>query len=240
MLTRKTRPNMLSVVMPYWRRPEILGRNLSKYRDLYPTDIEIIVVDDGSPEPAEVRGEFPWTIKIVRLPAKTTALNPCVAFNRGVAVSRGEIVVLTNPEVIHRTAILSGMRAELEALGPKGYVAASCWSERARWWYCHSKLMPPPAQVGRAEMPDGAGLHFCSMLYRSFYDEIGGFSEEYRDGAGYEDNDLLWKLHRAGARFKISDDHVTDHHDCPRCEWPAGGADRNRAIFESKWHVRSC
>ncbi len=215
-----------------------MRRNLSQHRSLYPTDdLEIIIVDDGSPEPAEVTDKFPWPVRIVRLPDKTTALNPCTAFNRGVEVSRGDVLVLTNPEVIHRAPILAGLR---ELLTPKGYVAAACWSEKHRWWFCHSTLMPPAESVGRAEMPEGAGLHFCSMINRAFYDEIGGFSEEYRDGQGYEDNDLLWKLDDAGARFSIADDLVTDHHDCPRSEWPAGGAERNRAIFESKWpNVRS-
>ena len=103
---------MISVVMPYWRRQDILALNLSAYRDLYPhEDIEIVVVDDGSPEPAEIFGAYPWPVNVVRLPAKEIALNPCVAFNAGVAASCGEIVVLTNPEVIHRAPILSGARS---------------------------------------------------------------------------------------------------------------------------------
>ncbi len=178
---------------------------------------------------------FPWPVKIVRLPGKDVALNPCVAFNAGVAASSGEFVALTNPEVLHRSPILPAMRLELAALGRKGYVAAACWGLKAGWWYCHSTDMPPDAEVGRAAMPQGAGLHFCAMLHRAFYDEIGGFDEAYRDGQGYEDNDLLWKLQAAGASFKIADDLVTDHLDCPRTEWPAGGAARNRAIFEAKW-----
>ena len=227
---------MISVVMPYWRRQDILALNLSAYRDLYPhEDIEIVVVDDGSPEPAEIFGAYPWPVNVVRLPAKEIALNPCVAFNAGVAASCGEIVVLTNPEVIHRAPILGAMARELERMGPRGYVSAACWGVKNGWWYCHSTDMPRDADVGRAAMPKGAGLHFCSMLTRKFYDEIGGFSEEYRDGQGYEDNDLLWKLKIAGARFKICDDLVTDHYDAPRTQWPAGGAARNRAIFEARW-----
>lgn len=227
---------MISVVMPYWRRQTILERNLATYRTLYPhDDIEIVIVDDGSPEPALAHGGFPWPVKIIRLPRKETALNPCVAFNKGVEASSGDIVVLTNPEVVHRAPILANMAAELMSLGPRGYVAAACWGVKAEWWYCHSTKMPAASSVGRARMPRGAGLHFCSMLARDLYEAIGGFSEEYRDGQGYEDNDLLWKLHAAGARFRILDDLVTDHHDSPRSEWPAGGASRNRAIFDAKW-----
>lgn len=163
------------------------------------------------------------------------ALNPSVPFNRGVAAARGDILVLTNPEVVHTRAILGGMLETLTALGPKGYVAAACWSPKAGWWYCHSQLGPRPKERGRGAMPEGSGFHFCSMLRRSLFDEVGGFSEEYRDGQGYEDNDLLWKLHAAGAHFAIRDDLVTEHVDCPRTAWPVGGAARNREIFEGKW-----
>lgn len=217
-----------------------MERNLRAYRALYShDDIELVIVDDGSPEPAVADDLYPWPVKIVRLPGKAIALNPCTAFNAGVAASSGEFIVLTNPEVLHSSPILPALCLELKALGPKGYVAAACWGIKAGWWYCHSSEMPEAASVGRARMPDGAGLHFCSMLHRAFYDAIGGFDEAYRDGQGYEDNDLLWKLHAAGARFKIADELVTEHHDCPPSQWPPGGAARNRAIFEAKWGVVS-
>jgi glycosyltransferase involved in cell wall biosynthesis len=228
---------MISVVMPYWRRPAILDLNLSRYRDLYQhADIEVVVVDDGSPEPAQIDANcYPWPVRVVRLPDKEMALNPCTAFNAGIAAASGNVLLLTNPEVVHRAPIIAGLCAELEGLGPKGYVAAACWGIKAGWWYCHSINSPTPEAVGRAPMPEKAGLHFCAMLHRSLYEEIGGFSEEYREGQGYEDSDLLWKLHAAGARFGIADHLVTDHHDCPGSQWPRGGAARNRAIFEARW-----
>ncbi len=33
----------------------------------------------------------------------------------------------------------------------------------------------------------------------------------------------------------IHDDLVADHIPCPRCEWPKGAFQRNKAIFERKW-----
>lgn len=216
--------------MPYWKRPTVLQDNVLRLREIYP-DVEIVIVDDGSWDlPEGLEGTL-----IVSLPKKEAAMNPSVPFNHGVAESSGEFIVLTNPEVFHTKPILAEMRAECERLGPKANVAAACWSPSKKWWYCHSENGPPHRKVGRAKMPKGAGLHFCSMLRRELYDEIEGFSEEYRDGQGYEDNDFLWKLHEAGAKFAIRDDLVTEHMDCPRCDWPKGGAERNRLIFERKW-----
>lgn len=212
--------------------------NLARYRELYADQrIEIVIVDDGSPERAQVDGAYPWPVRIVRLPAKAEAKNPCVAFNEGVLLAAYDLIVLTNPEVVHRAPILKGMRAELKRLGPKGYVAAACWGEELGWWYCHSTDEPDDAKKGRAKRPVGAGFHFCSMLNRAIYLEVGGFSEEYREGQGFEDNDFLWKLAKANAKFKIADDLVTDHMPCPPTEWPEGGAKRNKAIFEARWNV---
>lgn len=229
---------MISVVMPYWQRQQVLLQNLSNYRLLYPDeDLEIVIVNDGSPEWPKIGDDYPWPVRLIELPPKTHALNPCFPLNRGVAEARGEVILLTCPEVIHRAPILKGMREKLESLGPKGYVSAACFG--GTWWYSHSTLMPPPEVVGRMPMPEGAALHFCSMLYRGFFDQVGGFDEQYRAGAGYEDSDFLWSLHKHGAKFAICDDLITDHLSCPRCEWPAGGAERNLAIFESKWKPRS-
>lgn len=221
---------MVSVVMPYWMRRDILKENLAHYRAFYAQEnIEIIVVDDGSPEPAEVN-DSPFPVRVIRLADKNHALNPCVPLNLGVENARGDIIVLTNPEVIHRGPILGPMRDRLKSLGPKGYVAAACWGG---WWYCHSTLMPEASKVGRARMPEGAGLHFCSMLYRDFFQSVGGFCEDYRNGQGYEDNDFLWRLDSAGARFAIMDDLVCDHIECPRSQWPAGN--QNKEIFNRAW-----
>jgi GT2 family glycosyltransferase len=228
---------MISVVMPYWQRADILRANVAHYCKLYSgLDIEIVIVDDGSPERAAAPSSPPFAVRIVRLPDKTVAKNPCIPLNAGVAEARGEIIVLTNPEVVHRAPILAAMREHLNEIGPLGYIAAAC---RGRgWWYCHSTDMPPNEAVGRVPSPPGAGLHFCSMLHRGLFDRAGGFDERYRDGQGYEDNDFLWRLHSAGARFMICDDLVCDHVMCPPAEWPAGGAARNREIFEKTWRRR--
>lgn len=217
--------NSVSVVMPYWRRQDALDQTLVRYRQFYGDHIEIIVVDDGSPEPAETE-----LARLIRLPQKTKALNPCVPINIGVAASTGELIVITNPEVLPRAPFLDLM---VRALDDADYVAAACWNEASKTWYCHSTLAPPPAAMGRAPIPDGAGLHFCAMLPRSVFGIVGGFCEEYRNGQGYEDNDFLWKLYDGGIRFRILDDCVTDHIAVPPSEWTR--SNDNRALFESRW-----
>jgi glycosyltransferase involved in cell wall biosynthesis len=222
-----------SIVMPYWNRAEALANALNRYAAIYKDDgLEVIVVDDGSPEKPIVWSYLPLLVRVITLPEKTAALNPCVPINVGVGLAQNDIVFLTNPEIMHTGNIIDPMIAELKKLGPKGYVAAACFCPRLNAWLCKSDAPPTP---GRAKVPAGAGLHFFSCFHKSLFDEIGGFDVEYRNGQGYDDNDFLWKLHSAGAKFSILDDCVVEHSPAPRTVWPRGGLARNRAIFERKW-----
>jgi len=209
--------------MPYWKRPEELKRTLESYEQY--KDIEIIVVDDGS-----------WDTEdfTIRLPKKDNALNPCVPINRGVEIASGEVIVLTGPEVTHRKPVLDKMKEELERTGPKGYVIAATWSIQYKRWNCHSAVnhhIP-----GGWPVPPGSGFHFCTMMYKNFFNEVGGFDEDYREGQAFDDNDFLWRLHKHNAIFKMRDDLIVDHYPT-KTIWPEGGWERNRKIFESKWKL---
>ena len=146
------------MVLPYWQRGKILRDNLQQLKRLYSDlhALEIIIVDDGSPEPAVIDDNYPWPVSIIRLPSKPHALNPCVPINRGVAKAIGDKIVITNPEVIHREPILQRMAAVSRS---DTYVAAACQASNGIW-YCHSKLMLSDKAMGRAPSPKGAGLHF--------------------------------------------------------------------------------
>jgi len=158
-------------------------------------ELAVIIADDGSKDVFRLTRTYPWPVTAIYLPMKEQALNPCVPINRAVEASNGYITVLTNPEIYHPTAILGDMLDELVKIGPKGYVLASTWSVDHNKWYCHSSITSKAnATLGRLPLPKGSGLHFCSMMYKKFYDEIGGFDEDYRDGQGVEDNDFAWKL----------------------------------------------
>lgn len=217
---------MISIVMPYYMRQAALDRSLASIRTQYPdAGFEIVICDDGSPVPVVAPG-----CRVVSLPMKDHALNPCVPINRAVAESSGDPLVLTNPEIEHRTPVIERMA---EGIGPDDYVMAACLDESGAW-LCASHVCPGGS--GRGAMPEGAGFHFCAMLHRELFERAGGFDEEYRAGQAFDDNDWLFRLQRAGARFRLRDDLVVWHHRVP-CRWPTGGHARNRMLFASKWGV---
>lgn len=225
---------MISLILPYWQRQAATDAALARMAALYfDIDLEVIVVDDGSPVPYIRREGYPFAVRSVRLPVKSGPLNPCVPINVGAAVARGDILAISNPEIMHRTAVLPAMRDELERLGVLGYVLAACWSPEQKRWHCHSTIAGPRFGI---DLPAGSGFHFLAMLHRSLWEEAGGFDIAYRKGAGYDDPDFVMRLERAGARFVIRDDLVVEHpRGGARSAWTPAQFERNRQLFISKW-----
>lgn len=217
---------MISIVMPYWDRQEAANKALRMLARLY-SGIEVVIVDDGNKVPF-VMPVTNLDYQIVRLPLKDGPKNPSTCFNAGVKAAKHDIIVLTNPEILHATAILGAMVKEL-ANNPRNYVLAATYCPDEERWHCHSKYKVP-------ENPAGTGLHFCAMLTRQLYEDAGGFDEAYRDGAGYEDNDFINRLLAVGAKFVIRDDLVVIHPKSgAKTNWDPQGFLRNKALFDYKW-----
>ena len=84
--------------------------------------------------------------------------------------------------------------------------------------------------------PQGSLFHYCAVMHRSLFEEVGGIDESYRNGWAYEDTDLLWKLFEAGARFRVSDTRV--YHSQTSFKFKALKPPSNRAKFEARWAHR--
>lgn len=215
---------MISVCLPYWKRQEALDRMFEHYDQHYSglLDLEFSVCDDGSPVAAVV----PEGVVLTRLPMKLLALNPCVPINAAIAASSGDVVVLTNPEVEHRTPILVEM---LELLrGPDDYVIGACMDvRRGGVWVAG----PGTNYESRLPVPPGAHFHFLTMFHRELWDRVGGFDEDYRKGQACDDNDWVWRLFAAGARFRCTTRQVAWHYPS-NLKWRIR---HNRELFFRKW-----
>lgn len=226
---------MISLLLPYWERQEATDKALclmaQHYMDL---DLEIIIVDDGSPEPFVAPTLLPLDIKVWRLPTKIEAKNACAPYNAGAQIAKGDFIAISNPENLHRKPILEAMRDAVK--GDADYVMAAAWSEEQKRWHAHSSMTRNNVNDVGAYVPREAQYHFMTMMRRSLWDKSGGFDEDYRDGAGYDDPDFVRRLHAAGANFIMRDDLIVEH---PRAgahaKWTKGGFARNRALFLSKW-----
>lgn len=217
---------MVSTCAPFWNRQPALDEMVATYRSLYP-GVELSICDDGSIPPAKA----PEGVILTRLAEKSRSLNPCVPINRAVAASSGDVIVLTNPEVVHRESVLGTMFEALET--PWDYVTARCYDVVSRLWLAGPEV--DYSTGGRLPVPPGAHFHFLAMLHRSLWDRAGGFDEDYREVQGCDDNDWLWRLSRVGARFRTAP--VTVYHERSTTRWdlPHG-----REMFRRKWPEVAC
>lgn len=132
---------MISLILPYWDRKDATERSLLRMAALYQfLDIEVIVVDDGSPKPFTFKDRLPFELKIIRLPTKNIPLNPCVPFNRGVDAAKGKYIAISNPEILHRYPVLQELSEAADAGGIDAYVTAACWCPEQERWHAHSTV----------------------------------------------------------------------------------------------------
>ncbi len=221
---------MISLILPYWNRQEAADRALELIAQHYAhmLDLEVIIVDDGSPVPFRMP-DLAVRARVVRLPLKDEPKSPATCWNEGVKAAKGDIIALSCIEVLHTKPVLDQMRSELLNAGRDGYVLAAAWCPEQQAWHTHSSVEVP-------ECPKGAGLAFLGMMHRELYERVGGFDEAFRDGAGYEDRDFIWRLSNAGAQFIKRDDLVVTHPKAgASIAWGEAKFTRNRKLFEKKW-----
>lgn len=223
---------MISLILPYWDRQAAADKALSLLASTYAGfPLEVVVIDDGNRVPF-VEPELPLNLVRKRLPRKDEPKSYVTAMNEGVALATGDTIVLSCIEILHPEPVLAQMATELERLGPAGYVLAAAWCPEASEWHCHSR----GRSRGAPPLPEGCGRAFCGMMKKSLYEAAGGFDEDYRDGAGYEDIDFVYRMLEAGANFKIRDDLVVLHpKEGARIRWRPEQFERNAALLKEKW-----
>ncbi len=223
----------VSLILPYWDRQEAadkaLGLLWQTYAPMFKAgELEVVLVDDGSNFIWPTRAGF-INMKVVRLPVKSVPMSPCVAWNAGVKEACGDMVVLSCVEVLHENPVIQELVERAKALGPDGYALGATWCPESESWHCHSTVEVPG-------LPEGVGIGFCGAMSKSLYLKAGGFDEEYREGAGYEDRDFIQRLLKVGAKFRVCDDLVVTHPKTgASIQWPSGGFERNLKLYVSKW-----
>lgn len=219
----------ISLILPYWDRQQAANEALSLLEDTYKDlDLEVVIVDDGNKIPF-LNNTQKLKVTVVKLPEKDIPKCPVTAWNEGVYAASGDIIVLSCIEILHTKPVLEQMAQAVKDIGPKGYVLASAWCPESCEWHCHSSIKTP-------RNPWGTGIAFCAAMHKSLFLEAGGFDEDYREGAGYEDNDFINRLLKARARFLIRDDLVVIHPKTnATISWGEERFKRNEDLYYNKW-----
>lgn len=212
----KSSPHV-SVIIPVYNGEATIAAALTAVgKQKYARGFEVIVVDDGS---TDATAKIAASFKDARYFRQDNA-GPAAARNRGAAEARGEVLVFTDADCVPRADWLSRLLRHLPddadedrslfdriaavagsygIANPRSRLARGVWREIV---YRHARCVP--------DRPEVFGSYNVAVR-RDVFNELGGFDEGYA-GASGEDNDLSYRLRRAGYQIAFARDALVDHH----------------------------
>lgn len=198
-----------SIIIPVYNRASLIGAVIEALLEQTYKPLEIIVVDDGSTdETARVVSSYP-----VRYIYQKNS-GPASARNRGFRESRGDIIAFIDSDCIAKKDWLENLLKGFDS--PEvGAVAGSydianpesilsrLIHEEIRWR--HSRFKGFIRAFGSYNV----------AIRRTVFEQVGGFDETYRTASG-EDNDLSYRILKAGYRIRFMPDALVAHYHTER------------------------
>jgi GT2 family glycosyltransferase len=199
-----------SVVVPSFNRPEQLANCLEALTKQEGIDYEVIVVDDGSPEPlGPICARFGPRVRCLR----QDNAGPAAARNRGAAEARGAFVAFTDDDCRPRPDWLSSL---MRAHGGR--------EDALVGGHVENGLPNDPFATASQDLCDYLYDYFGATegdvpfftsnnigLTREGFRRLGGFDETFPLAAG-EDRDLGLRWQEDGGRMVYAPDAVIDHY----------------------------
>jgi len=242
---QKEKTMKYSILIPYYKRALQLQSTLKSFDHFYRdrNDVEIILIVDNKNNNQDMENletvlRVFNNLNIKRVAGiKGESFSPAANYNLGLIASLGEFLILTNPEAMHSINILKSIDEELEK-SKDNYIVCSCLSVTSKYipveklgsvagkWYQHSNYR-------------NTGCHFCSVISSKKYFEIGGFSEEFSAGIGFDDDDFRNKVQKAEIPFIYRDDLVTLHLNHDKDSMDKEKYWRNKNMYNEKWGITS-
>lgn len=126
---------LVSVVIPTYDRPEMVRRAVGSVL-AQGVPVEVIVVDDGSPEPYSAEGIA--QAELVRVLRQPQCLGVSAARNRGMAAARGEYVAFLDDDDLWLPGKLSHQLERMAAAGSRwSFTGTSAVDEQGRQRYAY-------------------------------------------------------------------------------------------------------
>ncbi|MBU1853455.1 MAG: glycosyltransferase family 2 protein [Candidatus Omnitrophica bacterium] len=201
---------MISVIIVNYNKKDLLKRCLDSVRGQGFKDIEIIVVDNASPDDSVemVRMYYPEA----KLIWNTRNLLFCKAYNQGIDASKGNFIVCLNNDVVldkdylkealfaigldNRIGMVSGkiLRVDKKTIDSAGLFLGKNRKpiERGYGKQDEAQYEKPGYVFGVS----GACAFFRRSILMDIKDENGYFDERF--GMYYEDLDLCWRAQKKG------------------------------------------
>lgn len=218
----------ISVIIPTFNRAEMVCRCVQSVLDTGWTDLEIIVVDDCSPDNTKdaIREKFGSDCRVKYLRNEYNSFQ-AVSRNRGACAASGEYLLFLDDDNIVHKDIFPWLLKVFEDNAKTGLVAPmaihqrpgsqnmiwSLGSDFNRWTSQPNdhfpnlpieKLPAEPTTYPTTYYPNGF------MVPREIFNQVSGFDETYIQI--FEESDFGWKIREAGYNAFITTKARTDHH----------------------------
>jgi len=196
---------LVSVIVPHYNQPDLIWPTLQSVADQDYPNLEIVLVDDGSTDPAAIANlekveRHDWNRPLTVVRQENRYLG--AARNAGVRSARGDLLAFVDDDDTVEPEYVRSMVSALVRLDADAVTMAIHAIESDE----HGNIPDEPDDAVWAFT--GNGVHLATMinvvggaaaLYtREALDAMGGFFE-HRD-IGHEDWDLLVRLNLAGRR----------------------------------------
>tara|TARA_B100001063_G_scaffold138607_2_gene129499 strand:+ start:6135 stop:7004 length:870 start_codon:yes stop_codon:yes gene_type:complete len=207
----------VSVVIGYYNRKSLLINTLNKFNQMYKDyNFEVIITDDKSNQENtldDIINNYNFKIILLKVLDKDW-INPCVAYNLAIQnISHDtEFIIIQNPEIYHCTNIFDIVLKDLkEGLYLTFPIISSINDEQTNKYInmTHDELekniLAPGSRISRPGKNGGwynhpdyrrRNLHFLSAIHINDLKKIGGFNNEFKDGAWYDDDELLLRIQK--------------------------------------------
>jgi GT2 family glycosyltransferase len=195
----------VSVIIPAYRSHETLAMCLESLQAQTLADFETIVVDSSPDDRGEriVRSRFPNVLFL----RHHTRLLPHAARNRGVAHSKGRLLVFTDPDMSFDRRWLENLTRSHRESGDLISGAIDCYGRRWLDSGVHlckfSKWLPGGEPRATDCAPTGNLL-----VTRGLYDAIGGFPDKEFLG----DVTFSWETRKRGEQLRFEPAAIVFHH----------------------------
>ena len=205
---------------------------------------EVILVDNASPDDALGAAEGHPQVQVLRNTENTGFAHAC---NQGAQAASGDLLLFLNSDTVVPQA---GLVRLVETLLRSGSIAASGpYTNRAGHGqqiastYTSLATLPLFAYDFASRSAEDSDcdmlVGFCLLVRHSAFTEVGGFDERFGLGT-FEDNDLCYRLRRAGYRLVRAARSFVHHggsQTFARMEMDVASLLRhNETLFRRKWY----
>jgi len=179
----------VSIIIPCWNQAIYLPEAIESALNQTYKNIEVIVVDDGSPDAtAEIAAKYP--VKLVRQSNKGLAS----ARNAGALNMRGQYLLPLDADDI----LLEGAVAEMIRVAKA--TQADIIAPSFQTFGTSQEQIILMASPTLNDFRTGNRIPYCSMIKRSAFQEVGGYSPKMVEG--YEDLHLTISLLCKGKKIE--------------------------------------